>query len=265
MQDRYFGDVGDFGKFGLLRILCGTGESELRLGIVWYLFPDESHNQDGKHVAYLQKTKNRFRDCDVPLYDGLRSLLVDAQGQIVQARRRIGTIESSGLLPNDTAFYSEPLFYPPGLSISEKRSLRERWFSAALARTASADLIFLDPDNGIECASVSRTGPKGPKYCYLDEMASFIERDQSLVVYHHLNRLAPHPKQNQEMITRLNEKLDLVAKGFEASAFIFSRGSSRAYFILSAHRHKEVLKKRLMDLRSVAWSRHFTPFQAKDA
>jgi hypothetical protein len=265
MQDRYFGDVGDFGKFGLLRLLCGSGESELRLGIVWYLFPDESHNQDGKHVAYLQEARNRFRDCDVPLYDGLRSLLVDAQGQIIQAHRRISTIESSGLLPNDTAFFSDPLSYPSGLSISQRRSLRERWFSAALARTASADLIFLDPDNGIECASVSSTGLKGPKYCYLEEIASFIERDQSLVIYHHLNRSAPHPKQNQEMITRLYEKLNLVAKGFEATALIFSRGSSRAYFILTAHRHKEILGKRLMDLRSLAWSQHFTPFQPEYA
>ena len=37
MQDRYFGDVGDFGKYGLLRALSGTypGAAPLRLGIVW--------------------------------------------------------------------------------------------------------------------------------------------------------------------------------------------------------------------------------------
>jgi hypothetical protein len=52
MQDRYFGDVGDLGKYGLLRALSGLNEEpQLRLGVVWYLFPDESHNTDGKHLG----------------------------------------------------------------------------------------------------------------------------------------------------------------------------------------------------------------------
>lgn len=51
MQNRYTGDIGDFAKYGLLRAL-GEGN---KLGIVWYLYPDESHNEDGKHTAYLTK------------------------------------------------------------------------------------------------------------------------------------------------------------------------------------------------------------------
>lgn len=39
MQDRYVGDIGDFGKYGLLRALCAH---DLSLGVVWYLVPDES-------------------------------------------------------------------------------------------------------------------------------------------------------------------------------------------------------------------------------
>ena len=53
MQDRYAGDVGDFGKFGLLRTLCELNAPQLKLGIVWYLVPEESHNEDGKHTKYL--------------------------------------------------------------------------------------------------------------------------------------------------------------------------------------------------------------------
>jgi hypothetical protein len=34
MQNRYVGDIGDFGKFGLLRFIEDTG---LRIGINWYL------------------------------------------------------------------------------------------------------------------------------------------------------------------------------------------------------------------------------------
>lgn len=49
MQDRYAGDIGDYVKLAMLRSLS-AGK---RLGILWWLYPDESHNQDGKHVSYL--------------------------------------------------------------------------------------------------------------------------------------------------------------------------------------------------------------------
>src|SRR5690348_3816657 len=53
MQDRYVGDVGDFAKYGLLRRLTGrAGERKVRLGVVWCLFPDEAHNNDGRHISY---------------------------------------------------------------------------------------------------------------------------------------------------------------------------------------------------------------------
>jgi len=73
MQHRYFGDVGDFGKYGLLRVLSGLGaDPGLKLGVVWYLFPDETHNADGKHISYLQRNDPFYRECDEELYDRLR-------------------------------------------------------------------------------------------------------------------------------------------------------------------------------------------------
>ena len=50
MQNRYAGDVGDFGKLGMLRALA---QSDLKVGVNWYLVPDENHNDDGKHIGYL--------------------------------------------------------------------------------------------------------------------------------------------------------------------------------------------------------------------
>ena len=49
MQDRYAGDVGDFGKLGMFRQIDETG---LKIGINWCLTykPREHVKQGGKHV-----------------------------------------------------------------------------------------------------------------------------------------------------------------------------------------------------------------------
>lgn len=51
MQDRYTGDIGDYGKLGLLRCLAASG---LRVGVNWYRTPDEDHNEDGKFIQCEQ-------------------------------------------------------------------------------------------------------------------------------------------------------------------------------------------------------------------
>ena len=67
MQNKYAGDIGDFGKFGLLRyLLKGT---DLSLAVNWYLFPDENNN-DGKHTHYLKKDK--FEQFDSDLFHPLK-------------------------------------------------------------------------------------------------------------------------------------------------------------------------------------------------
>lgn len=63
MQHRYAADIGDFGKFHLLRFLFNhTG---YKLKQIWYLYPNESHNNDGLHINYfvknnLQKFQEHF-------------------------------------------------------------------------------------------------------------------------------------------------------------------------------------------------------------
>ena len=43
MQNRYVGDIGDYLKLGILRALSPG----YRLGVAWWLFPDEAHNGMG--------------------------------------------------------------------------------------------------------------------------------------------------------------------------------------------------------------------------
>lgn len=55
MQDRYSGDVGDFGKFHLLSFLLNN--QKYNLSQIWYMYPDETHNNDGLYINYFEKVK----------------------------------------------------------------------------------------------------------------------------------------------------------------------------------------------------------------
>jgi hypothetical protein len=258
MQDRYTGDVGDFGKYGLLRVLCSPEiRPQLKLAVVWYLVPSETHNEDGKHINYLRDvtkaSARRLRKCDPILYDGLRKLLVNDRNEIVAKCRRVEVIETSDLLPPGTMFYSVPLSYSQQMPTSARLAARRTWMVGALQATASADVVFLDPDNGIECKSVERTALTGPKYVYWDEIESFVDRGQSVVIYHHLNRSCS----STEQVERLkNEFCQRVPENCNISKIIYRRGTRRAYFIVMAARHRAGISDQLSNILT-KWENHF--------
>ena len=99
MQNKYAGDVGDFGKIGVLRSLSS---SNLRVGVNWYLIFDEVHNDDGKHTGYLRDPK--FVCCDDELLGKLGCMVYGNQ-------RSISAIENMNLIANATYYHEELL--PP--------------------------------------------------------------------------------------------------------------------------------------------------------
>jgi hypothetical protein len=254
MQDRYTGDVGDFGKLGLLRALCARNDLPLlRLGVVWYLVPDESHNEDGKHTKYLGSPL-RYRECDPELYDGLRHLLLDDCGRLAPGRRCVRSLGDSGLLPTTAVLFGEQLVYPHASRYAARMSIRGEWLAHAMTVTARAEVVFLDPDNGIECKSISRTSRSGPKYVYWDEFSAFADRGQTVILYHHLSRVCPSAEQMNQLRIQFKHR---VPPGFTTLDVVFTRGTRRAYFNSAAPRHRDVLNRRIESMLATPWARHF--------
>ena len=250
MQDRYAGDVGDFGKYGLLRWLCGPDAhgSALRLGVLWYRFEDATPG-DGKHISYLQPPgAQEYRECDPDLFEQMRSVVHDDE-------RSIAAVEASGALPPGTAFFGERLVFRPDEPMASRRLKRRDWLEAGLRVVAHADLMFADPDNGLEIPSVGRLQAKGPKYAYYGDLRACWARGQSLVVYQHIARKGTAEKQIAARHAALREHLD----GAERTVTLrWRRFTSRAYFVIPAADHAERLAARCSAFLASPWGRHFT-------
>jgi hypothetical protein len=261
VQDCYVGDVGDFGKYGLLRALCaedltwGTRTYDLSLGVVWYLTPDEEVTADGGHVGWTRQdatTMRRYMTCDPELYHALLRMLRDGDRSVRAVRER-------GVLPEGTVFYEKVLTFAgtPGIGRAAKERRLERrkaWAWDALAATRGCDVVFPDPDNGLEPrAGLPRHRLTGPKYAYFDELAPYLDRGQSLVVYHHLHRSLVHEGQVRDRLSQVEERLG------PAFALRFHPGTGRVFFVVPAGTHREVLRERTLRLlRHRPWAQHFT-------
>jgi hypothetical protein len=225
MQNRYVGDVGDFAKYGLLRLLMER--TALSLGVLWWLVDDETHNSDGRHINYLKNSV--FSSLDPQLHQVL-------SGLIATSRRSVKAIAKSRILPEATVFFDKPISRASGTAVTLRGRADRRavWLRSALVATADCDIVFFDPDNGLETRSVARHAPKGGKYVFWDELLPFWDRGQSLVIYHHLNRTASVAKQTAILQEKFGARF---AEAAFVRYFLFRRGSCRHFWLVAQRKH----------------------------
>lgn len=159
MQDAYVGDIGDYGKYALLRQITAN---KLSLAVNWYkVVPLKKGMQnDGEYTNYLSKPEI-YRDYDPVLFDALNEIVN------IQNNRTIEQIEKSGLL--NTVFFSEIL-----------QVNRALWHQKALDATKDAQVVFLDPDNGLETKTMHTN-----KHVLRHELKDYYDRGQNVILYQH--------------------------------------------------------------------------------
>lgn len=174
MQNRYTGDIGDYVKYALLRALI-KGH---RLGVAWYLFPNESHNADGRHIEYLQEFRC-WRDHDPELFDTLKRI-------VTENKRKVSEVEASAIL--GAARYSrEVLDHSTRMSTQyqQRCAWRSDWFDRVQAVLRDCDVVFADPDNGLCEDDKFKPGTKDQwKRLPLSEAKALAE-GRAAIIYHH--------------------------------------------------------------------------------
>ena len=250
MQNQYVGDVGDFAKFGLLRCLS----RDLRLGVVWYIAHDAHRNRDGRHLEFLQRLpdddREEFRRCDPDLWERLRDL-------VMRDARCVHCLEDAAILPPGAAMFNVLLRYQPGGTkalMSLKHETRRLWLEGALRETGDADLVFLDPDNGIRNNKTYQQD--GPKYAYPSDVEAFWNRGQSIVVYHHPAPVAEGTEERIRMAARLVRDV-LPDDAPEPIKLKWSPWGVRGFLVFPHLEHCRPIRRQVNALLAGPWGQHF--------
>jgi hypothetical protein len=187
MKHQYFGDVNDYVKYGLLRCFANAG---LRVGVCWMLTPDDKR-PDGHKIEYLSRP-DEWGGHDPYLFGHLSTTLAARDG------RHIRHIEGPIHIPHARFF---------GALVPDSRAERTVWRKNMLAALDESDVLFFDPDNGIEVPSKAIGQKDSSKYIYWEELTESWNRAKSLFVFQHFPRAKRNayiPARAEEMASRLH-------------------------------------------------------------
>ena len=236
MQDRYAGDIGDFGKIGLLKAIQAQG---LSVGVNWYRVEpmDIEKNADG---AFKQEDgkyliPEELRVCDVALAEALTRIAESDN-------RSIYALQREDLIPN-ACYYDAPVTVAG----------RTEWHDRALEILQDAAVVFVDPDNEMLVESVGRCAAKSIKYAFYEEVADYFRRGQSVLVYNHRSR-KQEAQYCHEICSKLQEVTDVPEN--DILKITFPKCSVRDYLaILASVEHREKIEAAFMGMKQGTWGK----------
>lgn len=212
MKNQYIGDINDYRKYTLLQRL--SEHTDLHLGVCWMLTADDG-GSDGNKRQYLSQPQ-RWRHFNPALYDELITLLSSDHSPTIEQ------IEALSSLHSFTYFNA---------NITDGLTERKTYMAQALQRLGDCDIVFFDPDNGLN-VSIKKGNKNSSKYLYRDETLAFYSTGKSLLIYQHYPRIS-RPLFEQSIASELK---DLCA----ASTIHIITSHHVAFFLILNPKHPEL-------------------------
>ncbi len=207
MKNQYFGDFGDYQKFSLLKHLRDL--SRLNIVVHWMKTRDDASG-DGSKINYLFDVE-KWHVFEPEIFDFLLKHLV--------------------LNMRDTSFY-EKSCHANGINFLSEYIEDENVRCRLLKKIKShgADLVFFDPDNGIEVKSTNSQNRH--KYVSWVDIRMAFESGNSVLIYQHYSRM------NRDKF--IAQKLTEFNNHFQKDVFVIKVKHS-VYFLLPQDKHKTVI------------------------
>lgn len=212
MKNQYFGDFGDYQKFSLLKHLRHIGN--LSITVHWMKTKDDSSN-DGAKIKYLSRP-SEWGSFDPEIFKFL--------DKHIKASKRDLSLYEKSVHANDIKFINDYV---------ENVTTRNRLVEG-IKRDKKSDIIFFDPDNGIEVKSTHAKNLH--KYVTWEDIKVAFDSGKSVLVYQHFSRM------NRNKF--INGKLQEFNKSFEVSIFTI-RAKHSVYFLLAQKKHCSKIAKSL--------------------
>lgn len=227
MKNQYFGDINDYLKYGLLRMIGQV--TGLQLAVCWMLTPKDDRRDGGK-TAYLNAPE-KWRRYDLELFDTLQQA-VDQNCRAVQVAHEMNIVPAAGYFSQD---------------LQDGISSRTAFFMGMEYAAAASALVFFDPDNGMEVKSKPKGRKDSSKYLYWDEVRRFSDLGKSLIVFQHFAR-----EKRDVHIDRLQQRFKTECGGRWVGVL---RTSNVAYFVVPAPAHEKALQAACQAV-CTAWQPH---------
>lgn len=230
MKNQYVGDINDFRKYGLIRSLLSGGA--VTCGVFWMLTENDTRN-DGNILKYLDK-ESSSDSLDPELFHKLKHMVHTSND------RTVARIKQEGILPR-THFFED--------LIPDSESGRKAAFKSGLTTLSECDLIFFDPDNGLQIKSKQIGHKNSNKFLYLDEVEETFSCGHSVLIYQHFPRI----ERKTYIANRVSE---LKARTNSSPIFSFATGYV-CFFLIAQAAHLEMLDIGVESVRK-RWGSQFT-------
>jgi hypothetical protein len=231
MKNQYFGDINDYRKYGLLRALQRNGNGKLL--VAWMLTHDDG-GRDGSLRAYLDRPEI-WAKYDPELFAGLAHLLGSA------TQPSVSLIEATSLLPR--ASYHSAV-------VPDDRRGRDLWREGLLCAASGTDLVFVDPDNGIEVTSKPVGRKDSAKYVTWSEIEALWNLRCSILIYQHFRREPREP-----FASRMAWEL----RDHSGAPWVEALRTPHVLFLLAAQERHEAQLREALALVHRRWSGQIEP------
>ena len=178
------------------------------------LTPNDDTKQGGK-IGYLRRPRQNIHMIDPILFNTLHHQV------IIEEKRCVSKAIEGNIIPSATYFEA------PYITNSE--SERMKYYIDCINTLRDSDIIFFDPDNGLEVDSCPKGSSGSSKYLYYDDLNNIYSAGYSIIVFQHHKPRQSHLYKQLFIKDRVDSIFSMVPN---LSEVISIDAKSVVYFVL---------------------------------